>query len=74
MDSPEDLLGPDSLGPAVESAVDETHYSATLGTGLGHDRALRSRIDKRLHFMLIDFDLDVEHRDVAEALGSVLLG
>jgi hypothetical protein len=54
--------------------IHKPHQPSPLSQALGHDGALRPTIHKGLDGDFVYFGVDVEHVDVAEDLGDVLLG
>mmetsp|Transcript_60049 Transcript_60049/g.142336 ORF Transcript_60049/g.142336 Transcript_60049/m.142336 type:complete len:405 (+) Transcript_60049:572-1786(+) len=68
MHSPQDLRLAHPLRNPRVPVVDEAHEAEAFGTLLGHDGALRPRVDERLHLHAVHLGVDVEHDDPPERL------
>ena len=63
-----------SYSSSLKSRVEEVHHVALLGAPLTDNRALGPTVDECLYRVPIDFDLYVQHCDMAKKLWVVLHG
>jgi hypothetical protein len=74
VNSAEYLTATNTDSHARLSFIDKPHQTASLSETFTHDCALSSWIYKCLDRDLVDFGIYIEHVDVTEYLGDVLLG
>mmetsp|Transcript_30558 Transcript_30558/g.47870 ORF Transcript_30558/g.47870 Transcript_30558/m.47870 type:complete len:202 (+) Transcript_30558:1498-2103(+) len=72
MDLPNNLRGPNPLGHARISMIDQPHQPQPLSTRLGHNRALGTAINKSLDRNSVNFRINIEHDYPGKRLRVVL--